>query len=680
MENRRIEIAKFYRQIFLDTKIKELLEKKAKKIINEEDFKKLIREEIIPLMKKFKVNFSEEDLLNYEKETLKNLSQEDLENVSGGASPKAGLLTGGLLSIVLLGGAGLSANAMNDEISTLPEQKQIIQTSSNNDKRDKTSKEDAKGNNGKSEEKVFVTESPEKGGADVSAFEIGSPEAEPPKVSTSEAEPPKESTSEEETPETNKDTETARLKKDFIKELLKHNVDLVSLYDKKSDGSFNDDVIAGKINALLSDIDPKTKISIEGVNLDQTNCDATTKCIKLATEFGKTDVTFDEIRMFNLEKIRRAYGRNMYRHLAGSWEAFNGQRFAGILSYKYSLLDLNKELDISRVKVYNETIKENEKIDGLVQKLTVKTPFGESDLWVYYYIDNDVLVENNRMIRYLGDDEKMHDVSYEQIMKSFNLLGDDNKKKILQAILDYLSIKADQYDIDNLNSGNKTPLDVFNDKVNPCKDINLGYQKKGDMSDFASILMFCENSFNRVMAGGKWERAFLDAAKNYLEANLGKKSKAIDAVIKGYWLHVATGSEIPPARIFSEKATKTNWNLAELQNWIGGEWYKHTVDVVKKVESLNALDLSSSSDEENQEQAVNAVEHTVISAVLTGGNSYKLSHEVVCDNGVNPCDLIKTKYGYLKPTVLALDGENVPEQPSSSVSATASDTEGADKK
>ncbi len=110
VENKKREIAKFYEQIFLDAKLKERLEEKLKKIANEEDFRKLIREEIMPLMKKFKVNFSEEELLTYEEETLKKLSKEALANVSGGASIKSALLTGGLLSMALLGGVGLNSS------------------------------------------------------------------------------------------------------------------------------------------------------------------------------------------------------------------------------------------------------------------------------------------------------------------------------------------------------------------------------------------------------------------------------------------------------------------------------------------------------------------------------------------------------------------------------------------
>ncbi len=110
MENKKREIAKFYEQIFSDTKLKEKIVEKAKAIVNEEDLKKLIQQEIVPLMKKYNVNFSEKELLEYEEETLKKLSKEDLDNVSGGVSIKSALLTGGLLSMALLGGVGLNSS------------------------------------------------------------------------------------------------------------------------------------------------------------------------------------------------------------------------------------------------------------------------------------------------------------------------------------------------------------------------------------------------------------------------------------------------------------------------------------------------------------------------------------------------------------------------------------------
>lgn len=115
MKNNKKEIAKFYEQIFSDTKLKEKLEEKAKTIVNEEDLKKLIQQEIVPLMKKYNVNFSEKELLEYEEETLKKLSKEDLDDVSGGVSIKSAFLTGGLLSMALLGGVGLNSSIASAE-------------------------------------------------------------------------------------------------------------------------------------------------------------------------------------------------------------------------------------------------------------------------------------------------------------------------------------------------------------------------------------------------------------------------------------------------------------------------------------------------------------------------------------------------------------------------------------
>ncbi len=134
MENGKKEIAEFYKQIFSDIKLKEKIVEKAKAIANEEDLKKLIQQEIVPLMKKFNVNFSEEELLSYEQETLKKLSEEALESVSGGVSIKSALLTGGLLSMALLGGVGLNssiASAMDNEPPSPPGEERRVKSSNN---------------------------------------------------------------------------------------------------------------------------------------------------------------------------------------------------------------------------------------------------------------------------------------------------------------------------------------------------------------------------------------------------------------------------------------------------------------------------------------------------------------------------------------------------------------------
>lgn len=110
MKNKKNEIAEFYKWIISDPKLKKRIVEKVKKIATEEDLRKLIREEIMPLMKKFKVNFSEKKLLSYEEEALKELSEEALKGISGGVSFKSVLLAGGLLSMALFGGIGLSAN------------------------------------------------------------------------------------------------------------------------------------------------------------------------------------------------------------------------------------------------------------------------------------------------------------------------------------------------------------------------------------------------------------------------------------------------------------------------------------------------------------------------------------------------------------------------------------------
>lgn len=655
MENKKMEIAKFYEQIFLDTKLKEKILKKVKKIEKEEDLRKLIQQEIMPLMKRFNANFSEEELLEYEEETLKKLSKEALGNVSGGVSIKSALLTGGLLSMALLGGTGLSASAMDDEPPALPEQKQIIQASSNeqqqnnsnNDKTDNDNSQNSESNadkedvsrSGKPDEKASVTESNEGGGANAIDSETVVPETAPPRPSASEGV----------APETNNDTEKEKLKKAFIKELLKHNVNLVSLYDKKTDGTFNDDAIAREINTVLGEL--KENNSVARVNWEQTNCDATTKCIKLATAFGEADVTFDEIRIFNLEKIRRAHARNLERHLAGRWEVFKGQRFAGILSGEHSLLDKNTN------------------INGLVQKFTVKTPFGESDLWVYY-INNGVLTENNRMI--YNDNSKCF-LPYDTIMDSFSKFSTDDQGKIRLAINDYLSKKVEDIDIERLNSG-ETPLAVFNDKVEICdiededeheQDEELKKKKKSAISDFAAILMFCENSHVRISTGGKWERGATNPEGKSLSAN---NPQGIDEFRKGYWLSIPTGTEKPGALQFSKAAVKTNKSLTEIQTEADRE-YKNSgatlihppkvasVDVYKKSESLNNLEISNSSDGDGQE--LEGTVHTVELKIQFGEKVYNILKTVKCVDGIKPENLITTKYKYLSPTVSKIDGKDI---------------------
>ncbi len=118
------EIAEFYEQIFSDTKLKEKIVEKAKAIVTEEDLKNLIQQEIVPLMKKYNVNFSEKELLEYEEESLKKLSRENLDNISGGVSVKSSLLAGGLLSVGLLSGVGLSPTTYAMQVETVSDAEQ----------------------------------------------------------------------------------------------------------------------------------------------------------------------------------------------------------------------------------------------------------------------------------------------------------------------------------------------------------------------------------------------------------------------------------------------------------------------------------------------------------------------------------------------------------------------------
>lgn len=123
MENRKKEIAKFYKQIFADEKLKEKLEEKTKAIVNEEDLRKLIQQEIMPLIKKFKLNFSEKDLINYEKEAIKVLSEKDLKDVSGGSVSVKSLMAPGLMAVMLMGvsAAAPQSHAMFNKVDDRPQ-------------------------------------------------------------------------------------------------------------------------------------------------------------------------------------------------------------------------------------------------------------------------------------------------------------------------------------------------------------------------------------------------------------------------------------------------------------------------------------------------------------------------------------------------------------------------------
>ncbi len=133
--NKRKEIAEFYKQIFLDEKLKEKLREEAKKITNEEDLRKLIREEIMPLMKKFKVNFLEEELLEFEKETREELSDEALEGVSGGLSVNSSV-AGGILALALVAGGGMALGQTTYAAETAPESSISMQADEKNDDED----------------------------------------------------------------------------------------------------------------------------------------------------------------------------------------------------------------------------------------------------------------------------------------------------------------------------------------------------------------------------------------------------------------------------------------------------------------------------------------------------------------------------------------------------------------
>lgn len=118
-----IKILEFYNKIFSDPALKSELTEKAKKIKNKEDLKKFIRTEIIPRAKENGFSFSEEDLFKHEYEALRKLKLEDLYNVSGGASFKSILMSGGILSALFLS-AGLTSGQIADAVIDLQDVKE----------------------------------------------------------------------------------------------------------------------------------------------------------------------------------------------------------------------------------------------------------------------------------------------------------------------------------------------------------------------------------------------------------------------------------------------------------------------------------------------------------------------------------------------------------------------------
>lgn len=86
------------------------------------------------------MDFSEEELLDFEEASLRELSEKDLSNVSGGVSIKSSLLAGGILSMVLLGGVGLTSHAMDPEPPSPAGKQQQIQSSNMDNKSSNTNK------------------------------------------------------------------------------------------------------------------------------------------------------------------------------------------------------------------------------------------------------------------------------------------------------------------------------------------------------------------------------------------------------------------------------------------------------------------------------------------------------------------------------------------------------------
>ncbi len=115
-----MEIRSFYGELAKENAIGESLAKRILGISSEAELQKLIQDEILPLAKKMGYNFSEKDLLEYEKMVAQKLSPEDLLDVSGGASLKSALLSGGIFSLAMLGFGAISpvqADAMVPKVA-----------------------------------------------------------------------------------------------------------------------------------------------------------------------------------------------------------------------------------------------------------------------------------------------------------------------------------------------------------------------------------------------------------------------------------------------------------------------------------------------------------------------------------------------------------------------------------
>ena len=106
-----------------DENLRKDLTRKSEKISSKVELNDFFKKEIMPIVKKQDIDLTEEDLLNFAEDLLKfeeksgeKISMENLSQVSGGSYLKPLLLSGGVLSTIVLGASigALQANAMEN--------------------------------------------------------------------------------------------------------------------------------------------------------------------------------------------------------------------------------------------------------------------------------------------------------------------------------------------------------------------------------------------------------------------------------------------------------------------------------------------------------------------------------------------------------------------------------------
>lgn len=105
-------VYELYSKLMEDENIRSSLKSKAEKVKINQDLKEFIKNEILPIAEKMEINCTEEDILNYQNENTKRLKIKDLGDVNGGISAKSMLISGGIVSLVLLG-AGFNSGTQS---------------------------------------------------------------------------------------------------------------------------------------------------------------------------------------------------------------------------------------------------------------------------------------------------------------------------------------------------------------------------------------------------------------------------------------------------------------------------------------------------------------------------------------------------------------------------------------